>query len=219
MIEDEFLLFRQFILKDEALALVKKLDEGGIEAILGDNKAPFDVTFSGSTSMDKYDVKIRKRDFESADLLIAETSDEAIHDLPNDYYLYSFTIDELYQILARYDEWGEIDIALAKKILTERGENIDDELISIYKKKRLTQLALPEKVNKGWLIVSYFLALSGIYGIAFGHIIYSSNKTLPDGKVVPTYTENDRKAGKIIFYIGLLACIIFLLMKIFINKL
>ena len=88
MIENEFLLFRQFILKDEALALVKKLDEGGIEAILGDNKAPFDVTFSGNTSMDKYDVKIRKRDFESADLLIAETSDEAIHDLPNDYYLY-----------------------------------------------------------------------------------------------------------------------------------
>ena len=213
------MLFRQFILKDEALALVKKLDEGGIEAILGDNKAPFDVTFSGNTSMDKYDVKIRKRDFESADLLIAETSDEAIHDLPNDYYLYSFTIDELYQILARYDEWGEIDIALAKKILTERGENIDDELISIYKKKRLTQLALPEKVNKGWLIVSYFLALSGIYGIAFGQIIYSSRKTLPDGTIVPTYTKNDRKEAKIIFYIGLLACIIFLLMKIFNSKL
>ena len=53
MIENEFLLFRQFILKDEALALVKKLDEGGIEAILGDNKAPFDVTFSGNTSMGK----------------------------------------------------------------------------------------------------------------------------------------------------------------------
>lgn len=219
MIEDEFLLFRQFILKDEALALVKKLDEGGIEAILGDNKAPFDVTFSGNTSMDKYDVKIRKRDFESADLLIAESSDEAIHDLPNDYYLYSFTIDELYQILARYDEWGEIDIALAKKILTDHGENIDDELIRIYKKKRLAQLAKPEKVNKGWLILSYFLALSGIYGIAFGQIIYSSRKTLPDGTIVPTYTKNDRKEAKIIFYIGLLACIIFLLMKIFNSKL
>ena len=60
MIENEFLLFRQFILKDEALALVKKLDEGGIEAILGDNKAPFDVTFSGNTSMDKYDGKIER---------------------------------------------------------------------------------------------------------------------------------------------------------------
>ncbi len=219
MIEDEFLLFRQFILKDEALALVKKLDEGGIEAILGDNKAPFDVTFSGNTSMDKYDVKIRKRDFESADLLITESSDEAIHDLPNDYYLYSFTIDELYQILARYDEWGEIDIALAKKILTDHGENIDDELLRIYKKKRLAQLAKPEKVNKVWLILSYFLALSGIYGIAFGQIIYSSRKTLPDGTIVPTYTKNDRKEAKIIFYIGLLACIIFLLMKIFNSKL
>ncbi|MBK7605273.1 MAG: hypothetical protein IPI15_17220 [Saprospiraceae bacterium] len=182
MIEDEFLLFRQFILKDEALALVKKLDEGGIEAIFGDNKAPFDVTF------------------ESADLLIAGSSDEAIHDLPNDYYLYSFTIDALYHILARYDEWGEIDLALAKKILTERGENIDDELIRIYKEKRLAQLAKPEKVNKSWLILSYFLALTGIYGIAFGHIIYSSNKTLPDGKVLPTYTENDAKEENHLLY-------------------
>ena len=46
--------------------------------------------------------------------------------------------------------------------------------------------------------------LGGFLGIIIGWYIWKSTKTLPDGNKVLSYNANDRKHGRIIFYLGII---------------
>ena len=124
---------------------------------------------------------------------------------------------ELYDILLKSDEWNKFDYSLAQKILRDRGKNIDKELLDSLKKQRLEDLAKPDENQKPWIIAGYvFALLGGFLGLIIGYFLWTSKKTLPNGQKVYSYSSNDRKHGKYIFYIALIIFPSALLLKVFV---
>jgi hypothetical protein len=83
------------------------------------------------------------------------------------------------------------------------------------KKERLEMLAKPEPSQAKFIWAGYiFAVLGGLLGIAIGWGIYFSQKRLPNGSVVYSYSEEDRKHGKRIITIGFVMMFLLILIKI-----
>ena len=203
--KDTFSVFKTYPTIHQAKEIEALLDKNEIKVLLADNIAPVDLSFSGSTLQNQFEIKIRISDFEKAEKILQEDAEKALYKIDKEYYLFSFTDDELYEILLKSDEWNELDCSLAQKILTERGKPVDADLLKDLKKQRLELLSKPEENQKPWIITGYvFALLGGFLGIIIGYLLWTSKKTLPNGQKVYTYNQNDRKHGKNIFFIGLI---------------
>lgn len=213
---DTFETFRKFptlaLAKEKALLLNNK----GIETKLTDNLPPVDITFSGNTLQNEYEIKIQQSKFEQAEKILEQEAEKEIQEIDKDYYLFQFSDDELYEILLKSDEWNAFDCALANKILIDRGKPVDAALIKSLKNERIKQLEKPEENQKPWIIAGYIFAIfGGLISILIGYSLMTSQKTtLPNGKKMYSYSEKDRAHGKIIFYAGIVSAIFWLLIKI-----
>lgn len=198
-----FIAFRNFPTLIQAQELETLLNKNNIKTLLADNIAPVDITFSGSTVQNQYEVKIETSDFKHADAILEKEAENLLDTIDKDYYLLSFTNEELYEVLLSSDEWSVFDYKLAQRILTNRGKTIDPEMLASLKKERLKILAKPEENQKPWIIAGYiFSLLGGGIGIIIGYSLWKSKKTLPNGERVYSYTTEDRKSGKRIFLIS-----------------
>jgi len=212
---ENFNSFRTFPSLIQAKELETLLNKNNIKTILADNIAPVDVTFSGSTLLNKYEIKINSQDFEKAEIILDKDAEKILDDITPDYYLLSFTNEELYDVLLKSDEWNAFDFKLAQKILTNRGKTIDPDMLASLKKQRLQTLAKPEENQKPWIIAGYISSfLGGGLGIIIGYSIWTSKKTLPNGERIYSYNSTDREHGKIILIIGLIIFPLLLLIKI-----
>lgn len=73
------------------------------------------------------------------------------------------------------------------------------------KKQRLQELEKPDENQRPWIIAGYIFALlGGFLGIIIGYFLWTSKKTLPDGRKVYSYNQKDRMQGKYIFFIALI---------------
>lgn len=213
--EENYSIFRKFPTLEQATELKDLLNENGIKSILADNVPPVDVTFSGSTLNYQVEIRIKQSDFKTAEEILEQNAGELIDQVDKDYYLFEFTDEELYEILLKSDEWNAFDYTLAQKILKQRGKSVDKELLNSLKNERLKDLAKPEGNQKPWIIGGYvFSILGGFLGLIIGYFLWTSKKTLPNGQKVYSYSENDRKHGKYIFYIGLIIAPTALLLKV-----
>lgn len=202
--QEEYSIFKKYPTLEQAAELKELLDKEGIEAVLGDNIPPVDVTFSGTTLQHEFEVRIKPSDFVRAEDLLEQQAEDLIDQVDKDYYLFNFTDEELYEILLKSDEWNEFDYTLAQKILSQRGKLIDKALLNSLKNERLKQLAQPEENQRAWIILGYVFAfLGGLLGIVIGYFLWTAKKTLPNGKKVYSYSEKDRKQGKYIFIIAM----------------
>ena len=213
--EENYSIFRKFSTLEQATELKNLLNEKGIESILADNIPPLDVTFSGSTLNNQFEIRIKQSDFKKAEEILEENAEELIDQIDKDYYLFEFTDEELYEVLLKSDEWNAFDYTLAQKILKQRGKSVDKDLLNTLKNQRLKDLAKPEGNQKPWIIGGYvFSILGGFLGLIIGYFLWTSKKTLPNGQRVYSYSENDRKHGKYIFYIGLIITPTAMLLKV-----
>lgn len=199
---DDFGIYRTFIDKQLASEINMILETGGISTKLIDNSPSFDISFANNPIDREIQLLIKQTDFTYADELLANTGEEKVD---KDHYLFDFSSDELYEILAKPDEWSQIDYKLSQKILIDRGEEITPETINAYKKRRISELEKPEKSQIVWVIIGYIFAfLGGFLGALIGWFIFSMKKTLPDGRKVYTYRKKDRFHGTIIFWTGII---------------
>ncbi|HIC31230.1 MAG TPA: hypothetical protein EYO76_04860, partial [Flavobacteriaceae bacterium] len=201
---ENYSIFRSFPSVGLAVELQNLLSKNGVDYELADNLPSVDVTFSGNTVNDKFEIRIDPKDFEKAENILEKDAENIINEIDPDYYLFQFTNDELYEILLKSDEWNAFDYTLAQKILTERGKSIDKDLLNSLKTQRLKELSKPEDNQKPWIVAGYIFALLGGYlGLIIGYFLWTSKKTLPNGQKIYSYSEKDRKQGKIIFTISL----------------
>ncbi len=213
--KDNYSIFRKFPTLEQANELKNLLKESGIESLLADNVPPVDVTFSGNTLQNEIEIRIKQSDFKKAEEILEKKAEEIINQIDKDYYLFEFSDEELYEILLKSDEWNEFDYALAQKLLKKRGKSIDKELLNSMKNARLKDLAKPEGNQKPWIIGGYFFSfLGGFLGLIIGYFLWTSKKTLPNGQKVYSYSDNDRKHGKYIFYLGLVVAPTAILLKV-----
>ncbi|QEE49726.1 DUF2007 domain-containing protein [Flavobacterium alkalisoli] len=203
--------FKKFPDIIQAKELKEFLEQNGIESFVSDGKPSVDNSFGGGIPVD-YEVKIKAVDFERASLLVEERVKETLGDVDKDYYLFSFTNEELYDVLIKQDEWNEFDYLLARKLLTDRGKVIDEDLLNSLKKQRIADFTKPQPHEKTWIFAGYvFVLMGGFLGILIGYMLWESKTTLPDRRVIYTYSQKSRSHGLIIFCLGIFLSAIYIL--------
>ncbi|MTH17074.1 hypothetical protein [Flavobacterium sp. LC2016-01] len=212
---ENFIAFKNFPTRIQAKEVEILLNNNNIKTVLADNIAPVDITFSGSTLQNQYEIKIDPADFAKAQEILEKDTENLLNQVDKDYYLLSFSNEELYDVLLKSDEWNVFDYKLAQKLLTERGKNIDPDMLASLKKERLKILAKPEENQKPWIMAGYlFSLLGGGIGIVIGYSLWTSKKTLPNGERVYSYNDADRNHGKTIFILGTIIFPLALLIRI-----
>lgn len=199
-----YVTYRKFPDAAQAKGLQQFLISNGIECIFVDTSPQVGSSVMGGDMLKECEVQLKPDQFEAADKLLENYAATLFDNLPEDYYLLSFTDEELRDVVLKHDEWSEFDYMLAIKLLAERGKTIDEAHIKALREERITYLAKPEKVHVSWIVAGYILALlGGCFGVIIGYVLYSAKKTLPNGAVVYTYTPADRANGKIILLLGI----------------
>ncbi len=202
---ENYSIFKKFSVLEQAKDVEQLLRDNNIDTIIADNVPSVDSNFGANPLNNEIEIRIKQSDFDKASKILESQVENLINTIDDDYYLLSFTDDELYDILLKSDEWSEFDYSLSKKLLKERGKSIDDELLKSLKLKRLKELAKPEGNQNSWIIAGYIFAiLGGFLGLIIGYFLWTSKKTLPNGQKVYSYYPKDRKHGKYIFYISLI---------------
>jgi len=194
---NEFVLFQSFFTEDEATSVIEPLKENGIDYQLERSKELLDRAFIGDNLEKKVFLKIKSSDFSKANEILNARILQNITALEKDYYLFSFTNDELVEILRRPDEWSRQDFLIARKILGERGQYINEEMIKDLRSKRINELSRQESEPTLTIIAGYILALLlSLVGLFFGLAFLTAKKNIPNGKKVFTYSRNTRKHGR-----------------------
>ncbi|HEX6170030.1 MAG TPA: hypothetical protein VFZ33_10070 [Chitinophagaceae bacterium] len=209
---NEFALFQSFFTEDEAAYTIQQFRENGIDYRLDRSKELLDRAFIGENLEKKFFLKIRSSDFTKANQVLDARILQNITALEKDYYLFSFTNDELIEILRKPDEWSRQDFLIARKILDERGEHISEDVINDLKSKRINELGREESEPIFSIMAGYILALLvGIVGLFFGLAFMTAKKNIPNGKKVFTYSRSTRKHGRNIVIISAVSLFILLM--------
>jgi hypothetical protein len=212
---EDFITFQRFNDQYSAKQFGKLLSDQNIKYVLEDNSLSFDPTFANNNFGTEYCIKIQNEDFEKVNAILEAKSDIEINEIDKDYYLLSFSDEELIDVISKSDEWNKFDVSLAKKLLRDRGQEITPLKIEEIKKQRITELAKPEKSQSGYIILGYITALlGGLLGVFVGWHLLTYKKVLPDGNRVYVYSENDRKQGNRILILGLVFFIFWFGVKI-----
>jgi hypothetical protein len=237
MSDETFLTFQKFNDEGVARELMAKLTEHDITFITEDSKGIFDPTFAANPLTREIRIKLQSKDFDVAQKILAAHYKEQLDDVDDDYYLYSFSDDELRQIILKPDEWGDFDYQLALKLLQQRGKEIVPEEAERLRKQRNDFLARPEKSKGDIVMLGYALSIAGGVAAATGDLFYFytynpvlacwslpifigwhlaySKKTLPDGRSLYRYTDKERNHGVIILLLGTLCLVAALLIRWF----
>lgn len=200
---ENFITYQRFNFKEKALELGEILTEKNIPYILEDNSINFDLNFGSSSHNQDFRIKLLKQDFFKVDEILTQLYLNEIDNVDSDYYLFSFSDEELIEIISKRDEWGLFDYLLAQKILKQRGKEINIEVVNVLKNNRLKELAQPDDNAKSWLFAGYlFSFLGGLMGIAIGYHLKTYKKALPNGDLMYIFSERVRNHGRNIMIIG-----------------
>jgi hypothetical protein len=194
--------FRQYADRAEAVDLVALLNSEGLDAVVSDNSAVFDVTFTAGAEQE-YHVLLPADEFLRAEEILEREAREVPLILSAEHYLRTFDNDELMDVLKEADAWSPEDRVQAERLLRARGVAVDHEVLRAARQQRMEELARPEKARWTWLAVGIALIwIGGIGGLVIGWSLMSARKVLPDGRSVYRYTEGDRRSGQVIFMMG-----------------
>ncbi|NOS91895.1 MAG: hypothetical protein HOP30_08230 [Cyclobacteriaceae bacterium] len=210
----ELVILKRFSSSEDAKELTDILSQNAIQFHVVEDKESLDALYGDKNFTQQYFVKIKSEDFDRANNILQQLGERASHDVGKDHYLYSFTDEELFDLISKQDEWSEMDFHLAKKILTERGKEINDSTIQLLKQHRLATLSKPDETPKAWIYGGYLFAFAGGFlGILIGYSFWTSKKIIPNGTKVPMYSNEVRMHGFRIMIIGIIMFFIVLAIR------
>jgi hypothetical protein len=213
----ELLVYKTFFEPESARALAEILTQNNIHHTITEDRESLDSLYGDKTFKKQYFVKIKDKDFVAVDSLLLEHSKQLLDDVDKEHYLFSFNSAELYDILRKPDEWTQLDVLLAQKILTERGVSVTQDELSKLKDERTKSLAKPDDGNGPWIYIGYLMAmLGGLFGVFIGWHLSTFKKTLPNGERVHGYSVQDRTHGNNILVIGVVMLLVWLSLTIFV---
>lgn len=193
----EFVPFQSFFTEEEAAPIIKTLEEKGIEYKVEKLKELLDPTITGHIVQHKIFLLLQSHDFSKANEALDDAIIKNISLLENDYYLFGFSNNELLEIIHKPDEWSRQDFLIARKILDDRGINIDDIAINSIKKERIRELGVQERGDIFWIAIGYLIAIiGGLLSLVIALPFVLSRKTLPDGRRMFIYDTVTRRHGR-----------------------
>lgn len=206
---DAFLTFKVFANKEAAEDMGDILQQNEIGFLIEEDILAFDPSYAMNEFNKDYRLKIRQQDFEMANKVLGDYYKSQLDKVSEDYYLFGFTNDELREIVAKPDEWGDFDYQLSQKLLAERGKEINPEEKEALRENRIVQLSQPEIIKRSSIIFAYIICFFFFpVGVIIGRIWSRSKKTLPNGQRVYVYNINARKHGRRIFTMGIVLLIL-----------
>tara|TARA_B110000467_G_C18300798_1_gene471235 strand:- start:801 stop:1556 length:756 start_codon:yes stop_codon:yes gene_type:complete len=161
MKDSAFKLFQTLHVKEEILDLNELLNKKGIETKLVNSSLGITggAEALGASSVVTYALHIKDDDFKIANKLLEEEAIKQVDSISKDHYLYGFTDEELYDILQNQNEWNHLDYALAKKILKERGKEINTEDLKQIIDERETKLRNKSESPNYVIFIGYTSAI------------------------------------------------------------
>lgn len=117
---DKYVLLEKFNLEDAANDFMKILVLDNIDFIIEDTSFSKDV-FGSAGVTQEFLVKVNKQHYDRAVKFVQSYLVIEVQKIESDYYLFDFSNEELYELLATKHEWSRFDVLLAKKILKDRG--------------------------------------------------------------------------------------------------
>lgn len=210
--------FKKVSSLEEASEILILLKNNDIDAWISKNEGDLSNSLLGESDPNKFEILISEKDRVKAENVFITIAKEELNHIPNDYYLFTFSEEELNQVLIEKDEWSEFDVLLSEKILNDRGIKVEVEELRIKQESRNNDLAKPEGGQVTWLIIGYISAFfGGFFGLLIGYNIWQAKNKLPNGTKVFAYNENVRHHAKIIFFISLIVFPIAFILKIYNN--
>lgn len=201
--------YRSFDSRVEAAAMQALLSKNGIPSSLEENKTIFDTAIVGVPNTHSFLVRIPQDHFLAANAVLEQAVNLDELEVEDDYYLLSFSDQELLDLVKKKDEWGEFDYALARKLLAERGIPLTDVDIKRMEKERVQTLLQADAVRVEYIIAGYLAALfSTLIAVAAGLYLVTSYRRLPDGHTTHKYNERARWHGKCILALSVLVVIV-----------
>ena len=199
---NDYVSFQSFHSEEEASSLAEIFSKNNIDCTIVKAKPIIDSVIIGEDAEDKIYLKIKNSDFKKANEVLQKQIEENLDKIGDDYYLYSFSNNELLEIINKSDEWSKQDFFVAKKILTERGLSISEKDISKIRWERIKEIGKQEKGSTFWIIIGYIFSIGGIFGFFFGLGYLTAKKILPDGNRVFVYDEATRNHGRTMLIIS-----------------
>ncbi len=192
----ELATFEKFNSKIAAEAFGEFLESKGIDYQIQDDSPELDSSFTGNFAKE-FRVKLKQEDFDKVHKLVEQAAAEELEQLPENYYLLSFSETELLEVISAKDEWSAFDFMLAQKLLKDKGREVSDEEMQTLKKQRIEKLSQPDKPDAvvnffGWIAVF----LGGFLGLLVGWYLSTHKKTLPNGQMIFAFADKDRKTGR-----------------------
>ncbi|KAA2244558.1 hypothetical protein F0L74_00860 [Chitinophaga agrisoli] len=214
----QYLTFRKLESLEEAQAIQQLLDTHNIPSQLEINKALLDTNLIGQQFDPAYWVKIPSGAFKTAETLVRESIDVKLHEVEENYYLLSFSDEELMEVIEKKDEWGNYDYALALHLLKTRGIELTDADLERIDQQRIRSLAKPDNGNNLWIFIGYLsAAFLGALGLFIGFFMLRTKKTLPDGSRAYAFSDRARRHGKYILFTGCAAVLLWLVPSLFLG--
>jgi hypothetical protein len=213
---NELICYQKFNTTAEAEVFIEVLQKNNILFKIVHNPPLMDKILIGEYYEPPVELHITPYEFERVDKLLLSDLKINLNEADKDYYLLSFSNQELIEVIQKPDEWSKYDYLLAKAILEKQNLKISDEQIQLFNKERLYELSIPEKEGRYRIFFGYvFSILGGFIGVMIGYALWNSRKVLPNGRKMYVYNENSRYHGKAIFFIGLTLSLINIILQLF----
>ncbi|RFS20125.1 hypothetical protein DVR12_20630 [Chitinophaga silvatica] len=206
MAKEELLTFKRFQTQEQAADVISLLQEHNIPVKYEEEVVLMDRVFVGQNYDQKHLVKIPASYFSKADTLLKSLTTVSLDDVEPDYYLLSFSTEELKEVIIKKDEWGDYDYALALKLLEKQGISYTAEQLETLGSSRLETISKPKDIPGILMLVGFFApllifvpAFFGGYlsflGFFIGGFVCLTKKTLPDGSRTYSFSKSSRTLG------------------------
>lgn len=206
---ETFLTFKVFNDSETAQDFAEVLKQNHIPYFIEEDAVVFDPSYANNQFNKDFRLKLRPQDFQRGNQVIEEYYYTQLDTVDKDYYLFDFTDEELQEIVAKPDEWGQLDYLLAQKLLTNRGKEIKSNEIQELKVKRINELATPDTVKHssiiwGYILGFFFFPLALLMGWSWGF----AKRTLPTGQRIYMYDSYAQLHGRRIFIMGIILLVL-----------
>ena len=207
--------YQSFISPDAAQPLIDLLFKHDVLFETGYDKPVYDPKMAFNEAETRFVVRLKPTDFEIARELEDQANEALTADADPGHYLFGFGDDELFEVIMKRDEWSSYDVALAGRILRQRGRDVTPDTVRLLQQYRAVERTKPEASQQVSIIAGYLMAcLGGLFGIIIGLNLLYAKKKLVDGTQGPAYSAADRAHGFRIILLGFVMALLFLIIRV-----
>ena len=158
-----FLTYTRFYAIEDAGPLIELLKKEQIPYEVEHEVNQLEPVYIGQSFDPMIAIKIPQDQFSKLSFLLGETAEDSNEAIQEDYYLFSFSDDELIEVIKQPAEWNAFDRSLAQKILSERKVPLPT-LSAVSNQSKYQS----ERLETKWIILGYLLSWLALSGIFFG---------------------------------------------------